>query len=167
MAKKQLTALQKKNKYRALQYTTYSSEFLSILTPFIVMGGIHYQEWFVNEDGWKVGLGGALALALLGIAVFLIGKKKEDEKITNGYISLILGWYCIAFIFVLLSNILDQMATIMLVGGLGLMGAFGLDITSKNFQKKADTYKAKIEQNKEEEILEEIKQEKNKKIPID
>ena len=66
--KKQLTPKQKQNKYRALQYTTFVGEFVSIFTPFIIMGVVNAQEWFYNEEGWKVGLGGTLALALLGIA---------------------------------------------------------------------------------------------------
>ena len=132
---KVLTATQKKNKYRALQYTTFGGEFLSILTPFIIMGIVNYEEWFTVEGGWKVGLGGALSLALLGIAVFLVGKKKEDNSITNGYIALILGWFMVAFIFVLLANIMDQIATIMFFGGIGLCGAFGLDMFSKDFKK--------------------------------
>ena len=163
MAKKQLTAKQKQTKYRALQYTTFACEFLSILTPFIVMGCVNAQEWFYQEDGWKVGLGGTLALALLGIAVFLVTKKKEDEKITGGYITLIVGWFAVAFIFMLLADIMSQITTIMMFGGLGLLGAFGLDMTSKNFKSKADAYKTTIQKAKEDVIKEEVETElKNK-----
>ena len=49
----------------------------------------------------------------------------------------------------------------MMFGGIGLMGAFGLDITSKNFKAKADLYKKAIDEvsgkKLEEDILEEIK----------
>ena len=141
MAKKPLTTKQKQTRYRIAQYLTFGGEFLSILTPFVAMGIVNFDEWFQTSEGWKVGLGGTLALALLGLAVFLVGKKKEDEKITGGYITLILGWFAVAFIFMLLANIMDQIATIMFFGGLGLLGAFGLDLTSKSFKKKADMYK--------------------------
>ena len=159
MAKKQLTAKQKQTKYRALQYTTFACEFLSILTPFIVMGCANAQEWFYNEEGWKVGLGGTLALALLGIAVFLVTKKKEDEKITGGYITLIVGWFAVAFIFMLLADIMSQITTIMMFGGLGLLGAFGLDLTSKNFKAKADAYKETIQKAKQDVIKDEVETE--------
>lgn len=162
MAKK-LTAKQKQTKYRALQYTAFGGEFLSIFTPFIVLGCVNAQEWFYNEEGWKVGLGGTLALALLGIAVFLVGKKKEDEKITGGYITLIVGWFAVMFIFMLLADIMSQITTIMLFGGLGLLGAFGLDMTSKNFKAKADAYKETIAKAKGEIIKQDVEQElKNK-----
>lgn len=159
MAKKQMTAKQKQTKYRALQYTTFVGEFISILTPFIVMGAINYDEWFTTEDGLKVGLGGALALALMGIAVLLVTKKKEDDKITSGYITLIVGWFAVAFVFMLLASIMEQITTIMMFGGLGLLGAFGLDLTSKNFKSKADLFKESIIDAKKKVVKDQVEQE--------
>lgn len=166
MAKKQLTATQKKNKYRALQYLTFGSEFLSIVIPFIAMGIVNHEEWFYNEDGWKIGLGGSLALALMGIAVFLVTKKKEENsKLTNGYISLIVGWFAVAFIFMLLADIMSQMSMIMLFGGIGLCGAFGLDLLSKDFKQKADAYKEVIKKAKQNVVQQEVEQDlKNKDV---
>lgn len=159
MEKKKLTAKQKQTRYRALQYVTFSSEFLSILTPFIVLGCVNAKEWFYNDEGWKVGLGGALALALMGIAVFLVTKKKENDKITGGYITLIVGWFAVAFIFMLLADIMSQITTIMFFGGIGLLGAFGLDIASKDFKLKADQYKETIKKAKENLIKEDVEEE--------
>ena len=158
MAKKQLTAKQQQTKYRALQYTTFVGEFISILTPFIIMGIVNYDEWFTTEEGWKVGLGGTLALALMGIAVFLVTKKKEDEKITGGYITLIVGWFAVAFIFMLLASIMEQITTIMMFGGLGLLCAFGLDIASHNFKDKADLYKKTIQVAKENVVKQQVEE---------
>lgn len=167
MEKKQKTLTQQKNKYRALQYTTFIGEFISIMTPFIVLGCVNAEEWFYSEGGWKVGLGGTLALALLGIAVFLVTKQKEDtnNKITGGYVTLIVGWFAVTFIFILLADIMDQISTIMIFGGLGLLGAFGLDMTSKSFKAKADKYKATIEKGKEKMLEEQfIKENKESEI---
>lgn len=159
MAKKPLTAKQKQNKYRALQYSTFVGEFVSIILPFVIMGAANYEDWFVSESGWKVGLGGTLALALLGIAVLLVTRKKEDTSITSGYITLIIGWFAVAFIFVLLADIIEQIAMIMFFGGIGILGAFGLDMTSKNFKAKADLYKNAIAKAKTENLEDELKQE--------
>lgn len=167
MAKKELTATQKKNKYRVLQYTTFVSQFVSLLTPFIIMGAVNFDEWFKSEDGWKVGLGGTLALALMGLAVFLVTKNKEDKKMTDGYITLILGWFLVAFIFVLLASIMEQIATIMFFGGIGLAGAFGLNLTSKSLKKKADLYQSAISEAKTDLIKEEAKKEIEKELPIE
>ena len=53
--KKPLTASQEKRKYRALQYTLFGSEFISIFSPYIVIGAVNFDEYFVhNPEGWKV-----------------------------------------------------------------------------------------------------------------
>lgn len=153
------TVKSQKNKYRALQYTTFVGEFISILTPFIVLGIINKDEWFTTESGWKIGLGGALALALMGLAVLLVTKNKEDKKLTSGYITLIVGWFAVAFVFLLLSSILEQITTIMLYGGFGLLAAFGLDMGSKEFKKKADAYKNAIANVKQKTIEQRVAEE--------
>lgn len=167
--KKQLTVKQQQKRYRTFQYLTFGGEFLSVLAPFITLGIVNYEKWFATEEGWKVGLGGALALALMGLAVFMVTKKKENEKITSGYITLIVGWFAVAFVFMLLANIMDQIATIMFFGGIGLLGAFGLDLTSKNFKLKADTYKEVIGEVETDTLKERIKEdlEKEKKVAVD
>lgn len=161
------TARQKQKKYRVLQYTCLGGEFISVITPYIVLGIVNADKWFKTSDGWKVGLGGALALALMGIAVFLVTQKKEKEsKVTNGWITLIVGFAAVALIFVLLTNIMDQISTIMLFGLIGLLGAFGLDLTSKSFQTKADLYKEALgdvqKDNLKEKIQQEVEEEKKK-----
>lgn len=166
MAKKVLTTTQKKNRYRALQYGTFIGEFISIITPFIVLGAVNAKEWFYNEEGWKVGLGGTLALALMGIAVFMVTKNKEDKEKTNGYIALIVGWFAVAFIFMLLADIMQQITTIMFFGGIGLLGAFGLDMTSKNFKAKADLYKDTIQKGKQKVLQDEVEQEQKNKNDV-
>ena len=165
---KDLTATQKKNRYRAFQYLCFGGEFLSILTPYIILGAINFDTWFThNPEGWKVGLGGSLAFALAGIAVFLVGKKKEDKELTGGFIALILGWFMVAFIFMLLASIMNEIASIMFYGGIGLCGAFGLDIVSKSYKNKADIYKEALHKVREDSAKEEYKKEiekNNKKV---
>jgi hypothetical protein len=164
--KKQLTVKQKQKRYRTYQYLTFGGEFVSVLTPFIVMGAINYQEWFKVEEGWKVGLGGALALALMGIATFLFAKKKENKEITDGFITFIIGWFAVAFILKLLGSILDQIFEIMMFGGIGILGALGLDIWSKDYKKKADTYKEVLGEVKADTLKEQAKKELEKENGI-
>lgn len=154
------TVSQKQKKYRVLQYTCFGGEFISIITPFVVLGAVNAEKWFKSSEGWKIGLGGALALAIMGIAVFLVTQKKEKEsKVTDGWITFIVGWFAVTFVFILLANIMDQIATIMLFGGIGLCSAFGLDLTSKSFKAKADLYKEAIGEVKRDKLKEQIQQE--------
>lgn len=164
--KKELTVKQQANRYRVFQYLANGGEVVSILTPFITLGIINFEEWFTVEEGWKVGLGGALALALAGIAVFMFAKKKEGKAITNGWITGIVGWFAVAFILFLLASIIHQISTIMMWGGLGLIGAAGLDTVSKRNKAIADAYKQELAASKQETLKERIRkeiEEENKK----
>lgn len=167
--KKALTIKQKKNRARATQFALFGGEFLSVATPFAIMAGVNANEWFINNpEPWKLGLGGALGLALMSLAVLLVSKMKEDKSITGGYVALVVGWYAVAFIFLLLARIMNEIYTIMFYGGFGLLGAFGLDIGSKYFKKQADDYKEAIASGKKElnkeQAIKEIKREEENKV---
>lgn len=159
--KKQLTTKQQQTKYRALQYTAIGGMFGSIITPFVILGAIHFDEWFRdNPSNWKIGLGAALGLAVVGIAIFLVTKKKEQEsKVTDGWITFIVCWFAVAFIAKLLSSIYEEIFGIMMWTGLGLCGAFGLDLVSKKEKEKADAYKEARKDVQQESIRDKAKRE--------
>lgn len=164
-AKKELSATQTKNKYRALQYTFTGCQFLSIIAPYVVIGAVNFNEYFVyNTEGWKVGTGGTIALALMGFACFAVGKKKdESNKYTNGYLTLGLLWLAIGFLFFMLSSILGDMAMIMVCGSAGIFGALGLNLASENMKAKADLYKKAIEEANKDGIKNKVAEEAKKK----
>lgn len=164
MEKKPLTTKQTQMKYRALQYTAVGGMFASIITPFVILGIIHADEWFVqNDGGWKIGLGATLGLAVVGIAIFLVTKKKEQEsKVTNGWITLIVMWFAIAFMTKLFANIYEEIFGIMMWTGLGLCSAFGLDIIARKNKETADAYKEARAELKQETIKEKAKREVEK-----
>lgn len=140
--KKQLTTKQKYKRYRTAQYSLVGGEYLATLTPYGVMAIVNRDEWFTyNPDSWKVGLGGAIGMVLLALAMFLITKRRDNEKLTNGMIALVIGWYAITFVFFLLAQINMEIYKIMAYGGLGLVAALGLDIGSQNFDRKATALK--------------------------
>lgn len=167
--KKELTTKQKINKYRLIQYSTFASEYVAIASPYVVLGAINWDKWFItNPEGWKVGLGGSIALVLISVAAFLVSKQKEDKNLTSGYVALILGWLMVGFIFKMLATIMLEIADIMFITSTGLMGAFGLDIGSKKAKKEKDRYlKARTSANEEldkEIARKEIVQEQSKKV---
>lgn len=174
--KKQLTIKQKYRKYKAIQYGLVGGEYVATLMPYGIMAIVNREEWFVlNPEPWKVGLGGAIGMVLLALAMFLITKKRDNEKLTNGMIALVIGWYAITFVFFLLAQINMEIYKIMAYGGFGLMGALGLDIGSKNFEKKAENMKVAMNNAQERlnteqatnEILEEENKKKKKKVAVD
>lgn len=161
--KKPLTTKQQQTKHRALQYTAIGGMFGSILTPFIILGAINFEDWFKTEGGWKIGLGATLGMAVVGIAVFLVTKKKEKEsKVTDGWITFIVCWFAVAFIAKLFESIYSQIFEIMMWTGLGLCGAFGLDLVSKDQKRKADTIKEVRNETEKDSFKERIKKEYEK-----
>lgn len=169
MAKKQLKVSQKQRRYRLGQKAAFGGEFVAMGTPYIVLGAINFDEWFRTTDGWKIGLGGSLAMALMCIAVLSITKKKEDkDSATGGYMTLMLVWLAVAFIFLLLANIMNDIATIMFFGAIGIAGAMGLDVTSKRLGERADMYQKAIKEIRGEiikdEVAEEIRNEVQKEV---
>ena len=165
MAKKKLKATQKKKLYKVASKGAFAGEFVSITTPYVVMGAINYEEWFKGTEGWKVGLGGSLALALMGIAVLLVKKNKEDKDSSiSGYITLLLGWLAVAFVFLLLANIMHQIASIMFFGAIGIAGALGLDIVSNKYDEKAKMYELAIKKIRGESIENEVRKQIEKEV---
>lgn len=164
--KKNKTIKQQKNKERAAQYALFASEFAVIPIPFVVMAAVNWNEWFAyNPGGWKIGLGGTIAIALMSLAALMVSSMKEDKRITGGFIAIVMVWYTLAFVALLLSEILAEIYKIMFIGGSGLLAAFGLDLGSKQMKKKADLHKsamveAQKELNKEQAKEEIISQEK-------
>lgn len=135
--KKELTIKEQRDSARKKQLILFASEFAVIPIPFVVMGIVNAQEWFItNPEGWRIGLGGGIAMALCSLATFLVSKQKENPNLTGGYISIILGWYALTFVFFLLSSILEQIYIIMAICGSGMLSAFGLDVESKRYKKE-------------------------------
>ncbi len=167
MAKKEKTPTQLKRKYKALHYTCFGGEFLSVFAPFVSIGIINYEKYFIEFDGTRMSIAGFLAVSLMGLATWLVAKK----KFTNSYITLIVGWATITVIFFLLGEIINDIAYIMLFGLIGFLGAFGLDIASAQFDKKANEIQSGIDEARKqmttEAYREELSQkEQKKKIKI-
>lgn len=174
--KKELTIKQQKKRYKTYKYLMVGGEYVSALLPFGIMAIVNREEWFVyNPEPWKVGLGGAIGMTLLALAMFLITKKRDNEKLTNGMIAMLIGWYAVTFVFFLLAQINMEIYKVMAYGGLGLLAAVGLDVGSKYFDKKAtdlDRAMKQAETNLQteqatKEILEQEKKKEKKKVVID
>ena len=167
MAKKKKTTKQKQTEHRTLQYVSFGGIFASVLAPFIILGAVHFEEWFKNDGGWKIGLGATLGMAVVGIALFMVTYKKEhDSKVTDGWITALVIWFAVAFIVKLWAEIYEEIFGIMMWTGLGLAAAFGLDMISKDQKRKADEYKearAKVEEDTlKEKIKKEVEEENNR-----
>lgn len=163
MESKNLTPTQQKKKYQKIKWACFGGEFLSIIAPFVTIGLINFNEYFIEYDGVKMSIACFLALALMGMAVWLVSKK----KFSNSFVSLIIGWATVDFIFFMLGRIINDIASIMFFGLIGLLGAYGLDIASNVADKKMKKIIEGIEEaNKEitkESYKEELKEKEEKR----
>lgn len=132
MAKK--TIKQKKNKYRNLEYTFTGTSYVAALSPFVAIGLANYDKYFVEYNGTKMSIAFVMALAMMGIALWGITKKKLE----NSMVSLIIKWAIFAFIFQMLGQMITDLATIMWFGLIGLVASYGCDEASKSMKKKKE-----------------------------
>lgn len=171
MEEKNLTIKQKYRRCKAGQFALTTGEYISTITPYGIMAIVNRKEWFVyNPEPWKVGLGGSIGLVLVALSVFLLTKKKENEKLTDGMVALVIGWYAVTFVFFLLAQINMEIYKIMAYGGFGLLGALGLEIGNKALGRKADEYKTAMKNARvnldTEQATNEILESKKKKVKI-
>ena len=99
-----------------------------------------------------------MGLGLMGFAIWLIAKKKFE----NSFITLIIGWATAATVITLLGQLVNDLSTIMWFGLIGIAGAYGLDIGSKQAEKKANEIQKGIDRAKEEMTAEAYKEEVRK-----
>ena len=154
MAKKK-TPTKRLKQHKTNSVLCFVGEFFSVMTPFAIMGIVNYDKYFVEYSGTKMSLAATLAAILMGLAVWLVSKKKFE----NSFITLIIGWFACAGIFALMGQLITDIANIMFFGGIGIIGAFGLDILSKHEQKEAEKIKKAMDQAVEENTIEEYKEE--------
>lgn len=170
--KKELTLKQQRNRYRNLKNASRVGEIAVIPVPFIVMAIVNRNEWFPNPDaGWRVGIGGGLAIGLMLLATLLVSRQKEKKsEITDGYVTILLGWALGAAIATLVRDIADQIANIMWVGMSGIAAGFGLDLSRKKLLKKEERCRIAIESAQaeldKERAREELQKEKTVKVKI-
>lgn len=162
---KEATPKNQQRKYKRISRLCFGGEFLSVALPFVTMALANYREYFVEYDGVKMSLACVIALAVMGVAIFLVSKKKFD----NSFITLVVGWAVVDGIFFLMGRIINDIAYIMLFGLIGLLGAMGLDFASKKADAKAQAYTDGIklaEQNMIAEAHKQYIEEKKYKVKI-
>lgn len=159
MATKEKTPTQKKKSYKRWSRLCFFGEFVSVAAPFLAIGIANYDKYFIEYDGTKITTGFAMAMIIMGLAVWLVGKK----EITNSMITLVIGWGLVTGILFLIEELLADLCYIMLFGWIGLVGALGLDVGSKKLAAKSDKIAKAIERAEDEELVEAYKEEKRAK----
>lgn len=151
MAKKKKTIKQQANTYRNIKFACLGGEFLSAIAPFVAIGIINRDTWFMEYNGTQISVALYLAFAFMGIAIYGITTKKLE----NTYFGFIMKWTIVAIIFTMLGELINQVAYIMWYGLIGLLGSQGFELgykVAKNKQQKLlnDIATAKSQNNVEQ-----------------
>lgn len=158
MGKNKKTIKQQANTYRNIKFACLGAEFLSAIAPFVAIGIANRDTWFIDYNGTQISVALYLALAFMGIAIYGITSKKLE----NTYFGFIMKWTIVAIIFTMLGDLINQIAYIMWMGLIGLLGSQGFELGYKSAKNKQQKLLTSIEKAKEENNIAQAKEELSK-----
>ena len=136
----QLTSVEKYKRMRRRNIECKSAKWVSILSPYFIIGAVNFNEYFTEYNGVKMSLGCVLACVVAGIAI-MNETKGKDSKI-NG----IVGWAVAFALIYLMSSILNDLLLIVGCGFIGQLVGKGFELGGENYEAKAKIlYKANVE----------------------
>jgi FtsH-binding integral membrane protein len=137
MAKKKfedLSPAEKHIRFRNQGYTCLAMKWVSILSPYLIIGIVNFEEYFVESNGVKMSIGCVLAMIVAGISI--ANETKENKKI-NG----IVGWAIAFALAIFFQAILQDLVLILGCGLAGQIVGAGFELGSNVQLEKADLYK--------------------------
>ena len=141
-------------------------QWVSLIAPFITIGLVNFDEYFIQYDGWKVSIAAIMAAFVMGVTVFTI----VNKKIQNSYGPLIIKIAIFTAILFIAEKIIYDLKYIMLFTLIALFGALALEKESEHLEAKAKKVQEGIEeaekQMTKDAYIEEKKQAEEKKIKI-
>ena len=156
--KKELTVKQQASRLGRIKWLCRILEYVSIATPFVTIALINKDKYFVEYDGTRMSISLLLGLALMGFAIWGI----TEKKLENTYVSFIIKWVIVAFIFTMLGEVITDIAMIMWFGLIGLAGSQGLEIASNKASQEQQRKLEAIKKAQDELDTEQAKEEKIK-----
>lgn len=142
----ELTSVEKYIRLRNQGYTCKAMKWISILSPYLIIGVVNFEDYFVEADGIKMSLGCVLAAIVAGISI--ANETKENKKI-NGIVLWAIAFALIFFFQAILQDLL-------LIVGCGFIGQLvgaGFELGSETQLEKAKLYrKANIQAESYKEV---------------
>ena len=156
-AKKQKTIKQQAKSLHKWSIGLEATSFLSFFAPFITIAIVNKDKYFIEYDGTKTRLGFIIAMIVMGFGLIGI----MSEKIKSTYLIFVIKWITFAFAFTLLGQIITDIAVIMWYGLIGIVASYGLDLGSKQLEKKSknklDSYNTAMKNKEVAQAEQEIK----------
>lgn len=133
----ELTSVEKYKRLRTQGYSLKGAKWLSILTPYIVIGIVNFDEYFTEVNGVKMSIGCTLAMVVAGITIF--NESKENKKISG-----LVGWAVAFALCYLMQSILQDLVLIIGCGFVGQLIGAGFEVGSETQLNKAKLYRDAI-----------------------
>lgn len=166
MSKKTRTPTQNKRTYKFVSKSLFVGQFLAVAAPYLVIGGVRFNDYFIEYDGIKMSIASVIAFVVMGVAIWCVAKKKLQAT----YVGLIVGFAIFDGILWLIDEIVYDMKYIVLFGIIGLFIAFGLEKGSEKADEKAKKIQEGIElaerENTRDAYQQELADKEQKKVRI-
>ena len=136
MKRKKFNELSVDGKYKRLRnraYTFKALKWISILSPYFIIGAVNFEDYFTEYNGVKMSIGCVLALVVAGIAI--MNETKENKKV-NGLVV----WGVVFALVLLMQSILNDLLLIVGFGLLGQLVGAGFEIGTEKEMMKAKVY---------------------------
>lgn len=140
----------------------FAGEIGSALAPFIVLTAVNFNEYFVQQDGWRMSLSFAMLAGATVISICLMAKQKLKLSLASALTGLVIA----DVICFLLGALITDLAYILLYVIVGFVAALVLNINREKKVSEMDRIKKGINAAKEEIIKEQYKQEHKEEINI-
>lgn len=132
MAKENKTTLELYKSFKHRKFACLLGKWISIISPFVVIGIVNFNEYFVQYDGVKMSLGCILAAFVAGFAIF--NEVKETNKKTANVVKWAIAFGLVYFF----SAILQDLVLIVGCGTAGQVVGTGFKLGYENYNDKID-----------------------------
>lgn len=133
----ELTSIEKYKRLKRQGNTCVAMKWTAILSPYLTIGIINFDQYFVEANGVKMSMGCILALIVAGVAIS--NETKENKKV-NGLV----GWAIAFALIYLFQSILQDLLLIVGCGFVGQLVGAGFEIGGDIQLEKANLYKKAI-----------------------
>lgn len=133
----ELTSVEKYKRIKNKGIFFKASKWISIVSPYLVIGIVNFNDYFTEANGVKMSMGCTLALIVAGIAIK--NETSETKKINN-----LVVWGVAFALCYLLSSVLQDLLLIVGCGLLGQIVGAGFDIGYEKENEKAKLYRESI-----------------------
>lgn len=153
MAKKSINDTLKHLK--KIEKLLFAGEIGSVIAPFIVLSIVNFDEYFVQQEGWRMSLTFAMLAGATVISVMLMAKQKLKLSLGSALSGLVIA----DVICFLLGQLITDLAYILLYVIIGFVVALVLNIKREKELEEINLINEGIKDAKKDSVKEQYKKE--------